>query len=40
MDEDTALLSHLQWARILVKYDGRIMPGSLQVDVGSFSFVI
>ncbi|RVW61929.1 hypothetical protein CK203_064914 [Vitis vinifera] len=40
VDEDTALLSHLQWARILVKYDGRIMPGSLQVDVGSFSFVI
>ena len=34
------LLSHLQWARILVKYDGRVLPRSLQVVVGCSSFSI
>lgn len=29
------LLSHLQWIRILVKFDGRTKPGSSQVVVGS-----
>ena len=40
VDEDIALLSHLQWARILVKYNRRVLPESLQVDVGSFSFFV
>ncbi|RVW62561.1 hypothetical protein CK203_063155 [Vitis vinifera] len=30
VDEDTAMLSHLQWARILVKSDDKGLPGSLQ----------
>ena len=40
MGEDTVLLSHLQWARILVKNDGRVLPGSLQIDVGCFNFFV
>ena len=40
VDEDIVLLSHLQWARILVKYDGRVLPKSLQVVVGCSSFSI
>ena len=40
VDEDIALLSHLQWARILVKYNKRVLPESLQVDVGSLSFFV
>lgn len=40
VDEDTTLLSHLQWVRILVKYDGKVLLGSLQVNVGSFNFFI
>ncbi|RVW23733.1 hypothetical protein CK203_100814 [Vitis vinifera] len=37
-DEDTTLLSHLQWVSILVRADGRAKPNSLQVVVGSSSF--
>lgn len=40
VDGDTALLSHLQWVRILVKYDGKVLLGSLQVNVGSFNFFV
>ena len=40
VDEDIALSSHLQWVRILVKYNRRVLPESLQVDVGSFSFFV
>lgn len=40
VDEDTATLSHLQWARILVKSDDKGLPGSLQVLVGLSSFSI
>ena len=38
VDENTAHLSNLQWARILVKSLGRALPGALQVVVGSSSF--
>ncbi|RVW28886.1 hypothetical protein CK203_048076 [Vitis vinifera] len=31
---------HPEWARILVKYDGRVLPKSLQVVVGCSSFSI
>ena len=40
VDEDIVLLSHLRWARILVKSDWRTMPDSLQVIVGFSSFSI
>ncbi|RVW92429.1 hypothetical protein CK203_042702 [Vitis vinifera] len=40
MDDDTTFLSILLWARILVKSEGRVLPGLLQVVVGSFSFSI
>ena len=38
MDEDTASLSQLQWAKILVKLDGKDFPSTLQVVVDSLSF--
>ncbi|RVW15547.1 Protoheme IX farnesyltransferase, mitochondrial [Vitis vinifera] len=38
VDKDIVLLSHLRWARILVKSDWRAMPDSLQVIVGFSSF--
>lgn len=31
MDEDTAHFSQLQWAKVLVKADGRVLPNLLQV---------
>ena len=40
VDKDIVLLSHLRWARILVKSDWRAMPDSLQVIVGFSSFSI
>ena len=40
VDEDTAHLRHLQWARVLVRYDGRRMPGMLKVVVGLSCFSI
>lgn len=40
VDKDIVLLSHLQWVRILVKYDRKVLPRSLQVNVGSFSFFV
>ena len=35
VDEETALFSQLQWARILVKDSGMKWPGSMQVEVGN-----
>ena len=40
LDDDIAMLSHLQSARILVRSCGRVKPGSLQVVVGASSFSI
>ena len=39
-DEDTTGMSELQWARILAKLDGRSLPSSTQVAVGSGCFSI
>lgn len=39
-DEDATGMSKLQWARILVKLDGRSLPCSTQVVVGSGCFSI
>ena len=38
MDEDTACMANLQWARILVKSVGRVLPGELHVVIGNASF--
>ena len=35
VDEETALFSQLQWARILVKDSGMKWPGSMQVEAGN-----
>lgn len=40
VDEDLTDLNQLRWARILVKLDGRALPASLQVVIGSPSFSI
>ena len=40
MDENTASMVELQWARILVKLVGRDLPSSIQIVVGSGSFSI
>ena len=39
-DEDTTCMTELQWARILVKLDGRSLLSSAQVVVGSGCFSI
>lgn len=38
VDEDMATLANLQWARILVKSVGRVLPVTMHVVLGSFSF--
>ena len=38
MDEDTTRMTILQWARILVKFVGKTLPGELHVVIGSASF--
>ena len=38
VDQDTARMFNLQWARILVKSVGRVLPGVLNVVVGNASF--
>ncbi|KAL6318438.1 hypothetical protein AAG906_041204 [Vitis piasezkii] len=40
VDEDTAAFKELQWARILVKYEGLEWPSSLQVVVSSSCLAI
>ncbi|RVX04636.1 UDP-glucose:glycoprotein glucosyltransferase [Vitis vinifera] len=35
VDEDTALFSQLQWARILVKNSGMKRPGTMEVEAGN-----
>ncbi|RVX21574.1 hypothetical protein CK203_002339 [Vitis vinifera] len=40
VDEDTTNFSQLQWARILVKSDGKDLPGALNLVVGSLCFAI
>lgn len=38
VDEDTACMTNLQWARILVKSVGKILPRELHVVIGNNSF--
>lgn len=40
VDGDTTNFSQLQWARLLVKTDGKDLPGSLNLVVGSLCFAI
>ena len=40
VDEDTTNFSQLQWARFLVKSDGKDLPGALNLVVGSLCFAI
>lgn len=40
VDKDTAPRCNLQWARILVKSNGRKVPTTIQVVVGLLSFYI
>ena len=40
MDEDTAFLVDLRWARIKVKWGGRDLPRLVEVTCGSFCFPI
>ena len=40
VDEDTAQNRNKQWARVLVKSDGRKLLGSLRVVVGSICFAV
>lgn len=38
VDEDTACMANLQWARILVKSVGRVVHGKLHAVIGNASF--
>ena len=40
VDEDTTTFKELQWAKLLVKFEGLEWPSSLQVAVGSSCYAI
>ena len=40
VDEGTGFMAKLTWARILVKMDGRVLPNSIEVVMGTKKFDI